>query len=344
LTEENILVTVVSKKISVKLRSEFNNENIQYDPVSFNRNGLSIFSDLLTFFNIFKHLRRYRPDLVLAFTIKPVIWSGIASRFLNINFYALITGLGYSFHGETKRRKLLTMLVSSLYKLALKKSNSVIFQNLDSRDIFVKKGIIPFSKTYVVNGSGVDIKRFPITKLPNENITFLCLSRLLGEKGLREYSEAAKIVKNKFPDAVFNLLGPEDSSFDAISLVEVESWSDFVNYKGVVDDVRECISASHIYVLPSYHEGLPRSVLEAMSMGRPIITTDAVGCRETVEEGVNGFKVPVKSVESLVEKMIWFINNSDRIRTMGLKSRKIVENRFDVQKVNKKILKIMNIK
>ncbi len=172
----------------------------------------------------------------------------------------------------------------------------------------------------------------------------MCISRLLGEKGLREYAKAAKIVKSKYPEVTFNLLGPEDTSPDGIPLEEVRSWSDYLDYKGSTIDVRSYIKNTSVYILPSYHEGIPRSTLEAMAMGRPILTTDAVGCKDTVENNLNGFKVPVGSVEKLVEKIIWFIENPESITKMGIFSRKIVEQRFDVRKVNIEMLNILGIK
>ena len=143
---------------------------------------------------------------------------------------------------------------------------------------------------------------------------------------------------------MFNLVGPEETSPDAISSKEVNSWSDYIDYKGEVSDVRSLIKNSHVYVLPSYHEGLPRSTLEAMSMGRPIITTEASGCKETVKEGVNGFKVPIANVEALAEKMIWFIENRERWQEMGGASRAIAEEKFDVHKVNEDLMRIMGLK
>jgi glycosyltransferase involved in cell wall biosynthesis len=320
-----------------------NFDNINYRIIHLKRNGLNFYNDIKTLFNIFSLTKKTRPGFILAYGIKLVIWGGLSARISRTPFFALITGLGFAFQGESFKRKMLEKLVTILYRAALKNSKAVIFQNADNRDVFVKKGIVELSKTHIVNGSGVDLKKYDIEEIPDTNIKFLCLSRLLGEKGLREYAEAAKIVKDKFPDVEFVLVGPEDSSPDAIPLNEVDSWSDYINYKGPTDDVRPYIKDSHVYVLPSYHEGLPRSTLEAMSMGRPVLTTNAVGCKETVEEGINGFKVPVKSSGALAKKMIWFIENSGQIGKMGIESRKMVEDKFDVHKVNKEMLKIMEI-
>jgi glycosyltransferase involved in cell wall biosynthesis len=339
------VVTTVSLPLSIDQEKDFSKRIINHVSILFQRNSLNPIADLRLLFSMSRLYRQQKPEAIFAYTIKPVIWGGLAARFQGVKFYALVTGLGFAFQGENFKRKLLTKFVSFLYKFALKDSKAVIFQNIDNRNVFVKKGIVELSKTHVVNGSGVDMEKYNVVDLPSNNsIVFLCVSRLLGEKGLREYAESAKIVKKKFPNVEFNLVGPEDSSLDSISLSEVSSWSDYISYKGSTNDVRPYIKDSHVYVLPSYHEGLPRSTLEAMSMGRPILTTNAVGCKDTVENGVNGFKVQVKSVDELSKKMIWFIEFSDQINKMGLESRKMVEDKFDVHKVNKEILKIMSIK
>jgi glycosyltransferase involved in cell wall biosynthesis len=339
----NEVIAMASDATSVEIEriGDFGAKYIDYPVKSNEINPLVDLKTLAYFVKVFKS---EKPDAVLAYTVKPIIFGGIASRFFKLDFYALITGLGFAFQGDSFKRKLLTKLVVFLYKIALKRSKSIIFQNKDNLDLFVDKGIVLRSKTHVVNGSGVDIKKYNIVDFPKASVSFLCIARLLSEKGLREYVVAAKIVKNIYPNIKFDLVGSEDSSPDAIPLTEVNSWSDYINYKGSTSDVRTYIKDSHVYVLPSHHEGLPRSTLEAMSMGRPILTTDAVGCKETVEEGVNGFKVTVKSPEKLAEKMIWFIEHNDQIIKMGLESRKMVENKFDVHKINKKMLQIMGIK
>ena len=312
-------------------------------PITFTGNKISPLDDFIYFIKLFRIFRKQSPDVILSYTIKPVIWGGLASRFFNTDFYALITGIGFAFQGTSFKRKLLTMLVVYLYRMALKKSKAVIFQNKDNLNLFVDKGIVPKSKTYLVNGSGVDIEKFNVEVFPKGSINFLCISRLLTEKGLREYAAAAKIVKKKFPSVVFNLVGAEDTSPDAIPLDEVNRWSEYIDYKGSTMAVRSHIKNAHVYVLPSYHEGIPRSTLEAMSMGRAILTTDAVGCKETVENGINGFKVPVGSIDELVKKMIWFIEHPEQIEPMGIASRLMVEEKFDVHKINAKMLEIMRL-
>ena len=336
-------VIASSSELDPSSTDHMNRLGVEYETIFLNRHSLSFLGDIRTLKSLSNFFKKKQPDLVLAHGIKLVIWGGISARIRNIPFFALITGLGFAFQGRSFKRKLLTKLVSFLYRIALKNSKAVIFQNKDNRDLFIKKGIVNPSKTHIVDGSGVDIEKYNFSKQPNTDMSFLLVSRLLGEKGLREYAAAAKIVKSKFPKANFELVGAEDASLDAISLEEVRSWSNFIDYKGSTNDVRPYIKKCHVYVLPSYHEGLPRSTLEAMSMGRPVITTDAVGCKETVDNGINGFIVPVRSVKKLAEKMIWFIENRDKIQIMGEQSRIIVEKKFDVRIINKEMLKIMGI-
>ena len=319
----------------------FQQQKIDNIPINFQRNRLNPFYDLVTLIKLFKIFWEQSPDIILSYTLKPVIWGGLAAIFFKTNFYALITGTGFVFYGVSFKRKLLRAFVTLLFKLSLRNSKAVIFQNIDDLNLFVSKGIVPRSKTHLVNGSGVNIKKFDLTNIPKGIINFLCIARLKGDKGIRQYAAAAKIIKKKFPNTVFNLVGPEETSPDAISLNEVNSWSNYITYKGEVSDVRSLIKNSHVYVLPSYHEGLPRSTLEAMSMGRPIITTEASGCKETVKEGVNGFKVPIANIDALAEKMIWFIENSNQIESMGIESRNMVEEKFDVHKVNAKMMDII---
>jgi glycosyltransferase involved in cell wall biosynthesis len=345
----NHSVVSVSSPLSESLAKDFNEAKLSHKPVCFQRTGLNPIADVKTFLQLYCTYREERPDLILAYTIKPVIWGGLAARFAGVKFHALVTGLGFAFQGQGLKRKLLTKLVSFLYKVALSHATKVIFQNEDNRQLFVSRRIVPIEKTEVVNGSGVDIARFSYSPIDPidivQPIRFLCVARLLGEKGLREYAKAAEAVKRIYPQVEVVLVGPEDTSPDGIPIDEIQTWasSQAIDYRGSAIDVRPFIQRSHVYVLPSYHEGLPRSTIEAMSIGRPVITTTAVGCRETVEEGVNGFKVAVADAKSLAEKMIWFIEHPEQIEPMGLASRRMAEDRFDVHKVNAKMLEIMEL-
>jgi len=326
----------------VEVVEELNCRYVDY-PVS--RNGLNPVKDARTLIFLSFLFRSESSDLVLAYTIKPIIWGGIAARFANVqSFYAMITGLGYAFQKGGVAKNLLNVLVKFLYRSALKKSKGVIFQNRDNMQVFIDEGIVPKEKCFLVNGSGVDLSHYSLSPLPSTP-HFLLIARLLGDKGIREYAQAAKLVKQKYPEAVFELVGPEDPSPDGIKLDEVHQWTESgaIKYSGATTDVRPFIENCAIYVLPSYHEGMPRTVLEAMAMGRPILTTDVPGCRETVIDGENGWLVEKANAEQLAEKMIWFIENQDKWQEMGKSSHDMAYEKFDVHKVNAEILKIMGL-
>ncbi|EIA0804354.1 glycosyltransferase family 4 protein [Vibrio vulnificus] len=309
------------------------------------RSGLNPLSDLKTLFSLVRFFHSSKSDVLLAYTIKPIIWGGIAARFKNVeSFYAMITGLGYAFQKGGLAKKFLNTLVKILYRSALKKSKGVIFQNRDNMQVFIDEGIVSEEKCFLVNGSGVDLSHYEKEPLSNKP-HFLLIARLLGDKGIREYAKAAAVVKQQYPEAEFYLVGPEDPSPDGIQISEVNQWheSGVINYHGATTDVRPFIKACNIFVLPSYHEGMPRTVLEAMAMGRPVLTTNVPGCKETVVDGENGWLVEKANVEQLAERMIWFIEHPEQWKVMGDKGHQMANEKFDVHKVNAEILKIMGL-
>lgn len=312
------------------------------------RTGVNPFQDLATLNQFRNILKEEKPDKILAYTVKPVTWLGIANRFFGkAEFYALITGLGYVFHGNSLKRKVIRWFVTRLYKLSLSGAKTCFFQNVDNLEAFVQYGIVDREKCVVVNGSGVDLEHYKHTPQPQSDngVRFLLIARLLGDKGIREYAAAASRLKSEYSDTSFVLVGPTDPSPDGIKLSEVQSWvdSDVLEYAGNSDDVREHLSGASVYVLPSYHEGTPRTVLEAMAMGRAVITTDAPGCRETVIPNENGFLVEPKSVDSLYQAMKQFVEQPELIEKFGSRSREIAEDKYDVHKVNAVMLKEMGI-
>jgi glycosyltransferase involved in cell wall biosynthesis len=251
----------------------------------------------------------------------------------------MITGLGYGFQGDS-RRALLRTVVANLYRVALRRATNVIFQNPDDLQTFKSLRLLrPLSKTSVVNGSGVDLARFKPHPLPEGPLVFLMIARLLGDKGVREYVNAARLVAQEHSGVRFLLVGPRDPGPDEISAAELAQWvSDgIVDYLGEQRDVRPFLAACSVYVLPSYREGTPRSVLEAMATGRPVITTDAPGCRQTVEDGVNGFLVEPKSASAVAKEMRRFIDDPELVRRMAEESLAKVRDEFDVRKVNHRI-------
>lgn len=287
-------------------------------------------------------IREERPDVILSYTIKPVIVSALAGRLERVPaIVSLITGAGYAFTGGRELKRVLSRAAATrLYRMALKRSDVVIFQNRDDEALFRRLCLVPHAReTHVVNGSGVDLDRFAPAPLPTTT-SFLMIARLLKDKGIREFSEAAKRLKAAYPDVPIALVGDLDPSPDSLTRAELNQLVGFgVDYRGHLADVRPAIAGSSVYVLPSYREGTPRSVLEAMAMGRPIITTDAPGCRETVVEGENGFLVRPRNADSLFEAMMRFVENPGMAKAMGAASRQLAEAKYDVRDVNACLLR-----
>jgi glycosyltransferase involved in cell wall biosynthesis len=310
------------------------------------RGGMNPVVEIRTLLALRRVIKEVEPHVVLAYTVKPIVWTGIALRaFPSPRFVAMIEGVGYAFHGTSWRRRAIRLLVSALYRRALERAYRVVFLNPDNLREFVSRGIVDPAKCELVNGAGVDTQTFTPVPLPRGPVSFLTIARLLGEKGIREYAEAARLVRKRYPESVFRLIGPEDESPDRIPFAEVRRWHEegVLEYGGVADDVRPDIAACHVYVLASYHEGLPRTVLEAMAMGRPILTTDAPGCRETVVPGQTGFLVPVRDVDALVDRMTWFVENRSEIERMGQRGRAMAVERFDTRLINERLMRIMAV-
>ncbi len=319
-----------------------------YRQIPLHRTGLNPLKDVKTLFSLRKVLKEIKPDIVFSYTVKPIIYGSIAAHVAGVRrMYALISGLGYVFIRQTFKQRLLTQIVAFLYRRGLKYNQVVFFQNPDDLHLFVSNGIVPTTvKPVLVNGSGVNIEKFAFAPPKLSPVTFLLIARLIKDKGILEYVESARLLKQKYPDARFQLLGPLDINPAAITQEQLEQWTKegIIEYLGKTNDVRPYIADASVFVLPSfYREGTPRSVLEAMSMGRPIITTDAPGCRETVIDGRNGFLVPVKDVDTLKSAMEKFILNPDLIVQMGEQSRIIAEEKYDVRKVNRAILQEMGL-
>lgn len=322
--------------------------------IKLSRTGTNPISDFTTLLNIYQILKSIQADIVLSYTIKPVIYGTIAAHLAQVpKKFALISGLGFAFqdHADAKKSGLVTQIINNLYKMALKKTTKVFFQNTDDQALLTKLGILTSNiPSVVVNGSGVNTEYYyhaPLNK--NENgqfqISFLMVARLLKDKGIREYFEAAKIVKQQYPDVIFNLAGGLDENPTAISKddLDIVVNAKVINYLGKLSDVRSAILESNIFVLPSYREGVPRSTLEAMSMGRSVITTNAPGCKETVIDNKNGFLVDVQSVDGLVSAMLKFVEHPELIDLMGLNSRNMAVNKYDVVKVNDHMITEMQL-
>jgi glycosyltransferase involved in cell wall biosynthesis len=316
--------------------------------IPLDRAGLNPFRDFTTYLALRSIFKKIKPKIVISYTSKPIIYSGLAiGKNKKINFFPNLTGLGYGFTENIGfKRVFVNFILKILYKLSLKFSTSIIFQNPDDELLFRNLNIVKKNKTYIVNGSGVDLDYYTPSALPSAPI-FLMLSRLVADKGVMEYCEAAKIIRTKFPNAIFKLAGSFDPNPSGLKYDQLKEYIDDkdIEYLGHTNDSRSLLNSCRFYVLPSYREGTPRSVLEAMSVGRPIITTNATGCKETVEDGINGLLVQIKNTKSLVaaiEKMLNFDNK--KINKMAYESIKLVREKYDVRKVNQHIIQILNYK
>jgi glycosyltransferase involved in cell wall biosynthesis len=327
----------IGEEIGAQLRA------LGAEPVSIRlgRTSLNPFGALATLRDLARSFRTIAPDVVIAYTIKPIILGAVAARAARVpSFVCLVTGLGYAFTGGHEPKRLLSRALGKLmYRRAFARSSLAVFQNPDDRAEFRRLGLLPPPlPTVLIGGSGVDVDYYAPSPLP-DGASFLMIARLLKDKGIREFARAAERLKAERPDVRISLVGFFDISPDGISKAEFDRLvAAGVDYLGPQSDVRPAIRDHSVYVLPSYREGTPRSVLEAMAMGRAVITTDAPGCRETVVDGVNGLLVPPRDWEALHRAMRRFVDEPALIAPMGAESRRIAEEKFDVHKVNAALL------
>ena len=316
--------------------------------VPLRRTGRNPLADVKALAALWRLFGALRPDAVLTYTAKPNIYGLLAARARRVpRRAALVTGLGYAFtDGGGAKRRVFRTLISALYRVSLRGAHDVIFQNPDDRGEFARRGIIaPRQRSHVVAGSGIDLGRFKRVPVPAGPPVFLMIARLIRDKGIGEFVEAAQAVKAVQHDAEMRILGPLDDNPAGIGPRQVAAWQDagLVRYLGETDDVRPHLAACTVYVLPSYREGLPRTVLEAMATGRAVITTDAPGCRETVVPGENGVLVPPRDAPALAAAMRRFVDEPRLAVTMGARSRQLAEERFDVRQVNAAMLRAMGL-
>lgn len=312
------------------------NDGYQVIEIDFKTKNLNPFNNIFLIMGLRKIFKQLDPDFVFTFSIKPNLYSAIAAKFSNkIKVVPNITGLGYVFMKDS----FLTKIVVALYRYAFKNVNVVFLQNKDDMELLINVGAIntKWTKPIVLPGDGVDLDSFPNVGLQRHNeITFLFSSRLLWDKGLRELIDAFKIVKQKYDNISLTIIGAfyhENPTAVPESYINEQIKFANITYLGHVDNVAKVIAESDCMILPSYREGMPRSLLEASSMGRPIITVDSVGCRDVVEDGVTGYMARVKDVDSLADAMIKFIELPfEQKVAMGRAARMKMEREFD-QKV-----------
>ena len=308
------------------------------------KDNTSISGDLQYLKQLKQVMREHKPDLVFSYTIKPVIYGSIAAKSTKVpGTYAMVTGLGRVYASGGMKAKAVRMVTKLLYKRAFKACNRVIFQNRDDIDQLVAQGYLKREKTACVNGSGVNMERFIRTPLPEAPV-FLMVSRIIREKGVLEYCLAAREVKKQYPNARFLLLGGFDSSIGALKPEDLQPYVEdgSIEFPGEVKDPVAFYQQASVFVLPSYYrEGLPRTLLEALSCGRAIVTTDWPGCREPVEDGVNGFMVPVKDAQALTDRLLTLASDPQLRERMAEAAYASCKEKYEVGIINQQMRQIM---
>jgi len=320
-------------------------------PVTFglSRAGLNPLKELAAIFELRRLMRHHKPDICFAYFLKPVIYGTIAAWSAGVvRRYCMIEGLGFAFTAAPigdVRRLVVQLILSVLVRFATKKAHRMIFLNRDDQQEFIERGLIEAQKTALLGAIGVDLTEWSVVPLPEGPLTFILVARLLRDKGIGEYIAAARILRRRFPQVRFLLLGGLDENPTAISRSEVEGWvaEGLIEWPGHVQ-VRPWLAQASVFVLPSYYrEGVPRSTQEAMAFGRAVITTDAPGCRETVIDGCNGILVPPRDPEALAAAMIHFVEHRKDIVRMGAESRRLAVERFDVHVQNRKLMALLEL-
>ncbi len=326
--------------LSVK---KLEDNNIKFELYPLNRNSINPFADIKTVLYLRRRLKKLNPDIIIPYTVKPVLYSNLAIRFLNVKSLSLITGLGYyALPSKTLKEKISKSIITFFYKIGTSQNVSFAFQNRDDIRFFKEKQILNSDRYCITPGSGVDIDEYTFSKPVQNPVSFLFIGRLLKAKGVDVLLKTAREIKLKYPEIKFNIIGmPDPLSSDAISESVLKEYDKqgIVNYIGEVRNVKPYIENASVFVLPSYYrEGVPRTLLEALAKGKPIITTDHVGCRETVVDGVNGFLIKPKSEKSLFEAIEKFILEPNLIVEFGKSSRTLAKKKFNVDIVNKILL------
>lgn len=337
-------VTVVAQDTGY--RKEIESMGAKFIDLPINRVGTNILEELKTFFFLFKLYKNHKPDLVHHISIKVVLWGALAARLAKVkNVVNAVNGLGVFFStGEVDS------LVKKIFMQLIRFSNNrkkciTIFQNNEDKQFFLSNKALKESQIRIIRGSGVDLNEFKFSEPPLEfPLKIVFTSRMVKEKGVEDIINAAKLLKNKYFDKIqFLLCGLIETNPNAVSesYLQSECDGDYIQYLGHCTNIKDILSKSSIVLLPSYYrEGIPKSLIEATAIGRPIITTNSVGCRETVEDGKNGFIVPIKSPEEIANKIEVLVNNLKLISQMGKESRLLSEKEFSIDIVIDKHLQI----
>ena len=289
-----------------------------------------------------KLIKQINPDIVFTFMLKPNTFGVLAAKSAGVkNIYSMVEGAGDAFIHNSLKWKIVRSVICALYRKAFKYSKKIFFLNTDDKTEFIQRNLVTADQCEIVHGIGVDLEKFSFKPLQNTK-TFLMVARMLETKGVYEYCKCARLVKQKYPDAVFNYLGAEGT----VKLSDIQEYIDdgSIHYLGTTKDVRSYLEECSVYVLPSYREGASVSIMEAQATGRAVITTQTIGCRNMIDEGENGFLVPVGNSGKLAEKMLWFLENLKAVEKMGVASRKFAENNYDPKLINEKIVNVIENK
>jgi glycosyltransferase involved in cell wall biosynthesis len=339
LQKESFKIIILAPKD--KYSELFQDYDFEYYEIAMNNKGTNPIEDLKLTISYYKILKEIKPDLMLNYTIKPNVYGTIAAKLLKIPTINNIAGLGTLFVNEN----FITKIAKYLYKYSQDKASKVFFQNNEDFELFTSLGLVDIKKSDVLPGSGVNTEKFkPIKKTKNlDKIVLLLISRMLWDKGVGEYVEAARILTKKYPNVEFQLLGFLDvANNSAISKEQMDTWTKegIINYLGTSDNVQNEISNADCMVLPSfYREGTPRTLLESASMAKPIVTTDNIGCKDVINDGETGYLCKIKDSTDLASKLELIINMSEEERkTMGQKGREKIKKEFDEEIVINKYL------
>ena len=338
LQEEGFAVSVIA--FDNDYEKEVKGLGVEFYCIKEKNRGVNPFKILSLAGKYRKLINLIQPDAVFTFMLKPNTFGVLAAKNAKVkNIYSMVEGVGDVFIYNSLKWNLVRFVVCLLYKKSFRYSKKVFFLNHDDKTEFLQRKLVASAQCEVIHGIGVDLEKFAF-KPVKETKTFLMIARMLETKGVYEYCKCARLVKQKYPDTVFNYLGAEGT----VKLLDIQEYIDdgSVTYLGTTKDVRPYLEDCLVFVLPSYREGMPMSIMEAEAVGRGIITTNNVGCRDTVIEGYNGFLLPQKDWQMMAEKCMWVLENPDKAEDMGINSRQLAEERFDSKLINQRIYEVIS--
>lgn len=342
-----VFVICPKEDMDEKKEEKLKKMGVTYKTMFFHRTSVGLLNNIKILKNLVKILKEEKPDMVFSYTIKPIIFGSIAARIAKVDkIYSLITGMGYNYSKNTIRIRFIRVFCNIGYRIALPFNTKVIFQNKEDKEELTKKGYIKETQAEIIDGSGVNMEIFKKAPLPKEEFIVLMISRMLDVKGVIEFCEAAEIVKKKYTHIRFIHIGEEDNTYRGVPARILQPYieKDIVEFHGRKNNVAEYIANSTVVVLPSYlREGIPRVLIESLAVGRPIITTNIRGCKETVKEGINGFLIPIKNSKILADKLTYMIEHQEILPQMAEESYKYAKERFELSKINKKMIEIMDL-